>query len=119
MFFLFFLTDNSYLPTIVDKIFSLLLPLINVSALLLAIFITIVLLAFPCLPPFTFSITPDCRHGVNITNWNLRVSLAIFDGFMSYQITVSGIFYMTLVVIAGCITLFNYLRIIEGWHGNR
>ncbi|OXA54601.1 hypothetical protein Fcan01_10664 [Folsomia candida] len=99
-----------------DLLMSLVLPMVIFTCFTIPIFTTGLLLAFPCQPPFIGSMLPCCTNGERgIQNKWVKFSMAIFEGYMFYQVTVSGSFFITQVMVGCCLSLWNYIKILKQW----
>jgi hypothetical protein len=94
---------------------SLVLPLINVSVLLVPLFAGGVMLFKPCLPPFLGSTLAVCRNGQGIPPLEIRLGFVLFETFIFLTLTTAGSFPLTQLLLGVNLTMWNYLRILKQW----
>ncbi|OXA48490.1 hypothetical protein Fcan01_16540 [Folsomia candida] len=112
------LTGISYKKTLPDKIMSFILPLVMFTGSLLPFACVLLLVKFPCAPPFLGSMLTYCRNaadGEHKMPCFVRICIQIAEFFMFCQVSVAAAFYISYVLFPGIICMWDYIRVVDNW----
>jgi hypothetical protein len=62
---------------------------------------------------------PSCRSGIGITSLPLKLTISFLEMIMFFHVTTAGSFYVIQILMAVCLSMWNYIRIIQGWSADK